>query len=314
MDDVMWGNVDDGFPDHPKVLELLDQEDGAAALGLWTLVLCWAHKQADPDRPELAGVIPPSIPRRFMGDAGPHLAKLLVNCRAGRGNGLWEEDGAGWRIHEFAEWQNLGEWAAKRAQAKRAITARWQRHAASQFADQGGDTPVSTDEHTDVDTGEHTDVGTSVIPTTPHHTTTDTPNGVSKRRGSPGPSGDLVLAERGEVEELCRVLADRIESNGSKRPAITKAWRDSCRLLLDKDLVRPEYPDLPRRVRAVRACIDWCQRDEFWRANILSMPTLRKQFDRLRLAAGRQGVRAGGSKDDRVAAMLSRADDLERGT
>jgi len=35
----------------------------------------------------------------------------------------------------------------------------------------------------------------------------------------------------------------------------------------------------------VRAVIDWCQDDTFWKANILSMPKLREQFDRLRLQA-----------------------------
>ena len=34
--------------------------------------------------------------------------------------------------------------------------------------------------------------------------------------------------------------------------------------------------------------IAWCQADEFWRGNILSMPTLRRQYDKLRLAALRE--------------------------
>ena len=31
--------------------------------------------------------------------------------------------------------------------------------------------------------------------------------------------------------------------------------------------------------------IDWCQADSFWKSNVLSMPTFRKQYDRLRLRA-----------------------------
>src|ERR1700756_687428 len=34
---VPWARIDDGFDDHPKVLALLDHDDGAAALGLWVL-------------------------------------------------------------------------------------------------------------------------------------------------------------------------------------------------------------------------------------------------------------------------------------
>lgn len=83
---------------------------------------------------------------------------------------------------------------------------------------------------------------------------------------------------RADVEALCIRLADRIEDNGSKRPQVTKAWRDSCRLLIDRD---------GKTAEQVAKAIDWSQADEFWRANVLSMPTLRRQYDRLRLAAQR---------------------------
>jgi hypothetical protein len=92
---------------------------------------------------------------------------------------------------------------------------------------------------------------------------------------------------RADVAEICSHLADRVEENGSKRPAVTKAWRDSARLLLDKD---------GRTVEQVKRAIDWCQADDFWRANILSMPTLRKQYERLRLAAQRPNARPAGHK------------------
>lgn len=82
---------------------------------------------------------------------------------------------------------------------------------------------------------------------------------------------------RADVESLCRRLADAIEANGSKRPAITEQWRASARLLLDRD----EKP-LAEALRLVA----WCQDDDFWRTNILSMPTFRKQYDKLRLKAG----------------------------
>jgi len=83
---------------------------------------------------------------------------------------------------------------------------------------------------------------------------------------------------RVDVEQICRHLADRIEKNGSKRPAIGKGWRDAGRLLLDKD---------GRTVEQVLRAIDWCQDDEFWRGNIMSMPKLREKYDQLRLQAQR---------------------------
>ncbi|MCB9377109.1 MAG: helix-turn-helix domain-containing protein [Microthrixaceae bacterium] len=85
-------------------------------------------------------------------------------------------------------------------------------------------------------------------------------------------------SSREDVERLCIRLADAIAANGSKRPTITKAWRDAARRLIDLD---------GRTETQIAAAIDWCQDDEFWRTNVLSMPTLRKQYDRLRLAAQR---------------------------
>lgn len=105
---------------------------------------------------------------------------------------------------------------------------------------------------------------------------------------------DLVPAAppRVDVERLCTHLADQIESNGSKRPSVTKEWRDAARLLIDRD---------GRTEDQIHAAIDWCQHDEFWLRNVMSMPALRKQYDRLRLQAdeqrrARNGTSPGASK------------------
>lgn len=85
---------------------------------------------------------------------------------------------------------------------------------------------------------------------------------------------------RDDVERICDHLADRIEANGSKRPTISKGWRDAARLMLDRD---------ERTEEQVHAAIDWCQDDEFWRGNVLSLPKLRDKYDQLRLQAQRAG-------------------------
>ncbi|GAB2696799.1 hypothetical protein [Kitasatospora kifunensis] len=83
-----------------------------------------------------------------------------------------------------------------------------------------------------------------------------------------------------DVEQACTLLADLIEANGSRRPAITQQWRDEARRMIDRDSIPLED---------VLAAIRWSQADPFWRANILSMPKLRKQYDTLRLQAQRKG-------------------------
>lgn len=81
---------------------------------------------------------------------------------------------------------------------------------------------------------------------------------------------------RDDAMRLCIHLADRVEANGSLRPEIGKKWLNAARLMLDTD---------GRSEEQVHKAIDWCQDDEFWRGNVMSMPTLRKQYDQLRLKA-----------------------------
>lgn len=106
---------------------------------------------------------------------------------------------------------------------------------------------------------------------------------------------------RPEVVELCELLADRIEGNGSKRPNVTKGWVDACRLLLDRDGRTPDK---------VRNAIEWSQANPFWRANVMSMPKLREKYDQLRLAAQRErdqasGIRSAAASGASLAAVMA---------
>lgn len=132
----------------------------------------------------------------------------------------------------------------------------------------------------------------------------------------PAPRTPDPTPEREDVERLCTHLADRIEGNGSKRPNITKTWRDAARRMLDLD---------GRTEEQVRACIDWCQNDDFWRGNVMSMPKLREKYDQLRLQASRRPAGADviplaaarpSTTDQRVAAGMDLAARLraEEGT
>ena len=108
------------------------------------------------------------------------------------------------------------------------------------------------------------------------------------------------VALREDVEKICLTLADRIEANGSKRPNITKRWRDSARRMIDLD---------KRTLEQVLTAIDWCQNDEFWHVNVLSVPTLREKYDQLRLAAMRErrALRAAPRQQQETDAQFDRA-------
>lgn len=90
-------------------------------------------------------------------------------------------------------------------------------------------------------------------------------------------SGTADAAPRPDVDSLCSLLADLIEANGSKRPNVTKRWKDAARLMLDTD---------ERALAEAEGVIRWSQSDEFWKTNILSMPKLREKYDQLRLRMG----------------------------
>jgi hypothetical protein len=100
--------------------------------------------------------------------------------------------------------------------------------------------------------------------------------GKGREQGVADTSDDATTPDRPEFDRLCNRLADHIEGNGANRPTITARWYDAARLLIDKD---------KRTEEQVAWLIDWCQADDFWRSNILSMPKLREKFDQLLLKA-----------------------------
>lgn len=113
----------------------------------------------------------------------------------------------------------------------------------------------------------------------------------------PKPEPEPEPRTRPDVDELCHYLADAIEANGSRRPTIAKGWRTAARLMLDRD---------GRTVEQIKRAIDWCQRDDFWRGNVMSMPKLRQKYDQLRLQAARgQGQANRGAPGTDLATVTS---------
>lgn len=114
-----WARIDDGFDDHPKVLALLEDEQGAAAVGLWTLCLTYAHRTTRKVG-KTPGLIPAGLPRRYVGPDAAALVALLVKA------GMWDVAPDGWLIHDFGEYLPSEETRAARAAAgRRGAQSRW---------------------------------------------------------------------------------------------------------------------------------------------------------------------------------------------
>lgn len=93
-----WAKVDDGWWCHPKVMALTP-----AARGVWISVLSWSCQQRSPKVP-------------------PHLLSMVggsnTEANALASAGLWEPDGDGWVIHDWADYQDRS-LSEKRAEAGR---------------------------------------------------------------------------------------------------------------------------------------------------------------------------------------------------
>lgn len=87
------------------------------------------------------------------------------------------------------------------------------------------------------------------------------------------------IAPRSDVEQVCRHLVEKRIEYGLRRLTVTDAWRVAARLMIDKE---------GRTVAQIIGAIDWALNDDFWRTNIESIPTLRKQYEKLLGQAQRQ--------------------------
>lgn len=88
------------------------------------------------------------------------------------------------------------------------------------------------------------------------------------------------------ADDLCELLADLVEGNGSKRPTVTQRWRDEADRMLRID---------KRSLDEATALLRWSQADPFWCSNVMSMVKFRAQYDTLRLR--RQSGTNGHSED-----------------
>lgn len=295
---MTWFKVDDGFSSSKKVLSI-PRTQRLAAVGLWTMAGNWSAKELTD------GVVPKYVLDEL--GATPKLIQALIDAR------LWDDgrstearsrlDGTSaeaWSsagdcgpcivFHNWPKYQPTRDGVEEERRKSAERQARWR----DRHKGETGESPVSNDV-TDAFVERPSPVSNSA-PTRPDPTRTTSNEVVGDSSSSVADA-----PTRPDVDRICQHLADRIEANGSKRPTITKAWHDEARRLLDLD---------EREEASVIRAIDWCQGDPFWRSNVLSMPTLRKKYDQLRLAAQREQTPAASARpttDDKVREALDRA-------
>lgn len=89
-----WARLSDELDEHPKVINLLDEDAGAEAMALWMLAFTWFSRAR---RTERADRIPHGLPGAKLPGIGGVAAKRLVEA------GLWIEVDGGWQFDESDE-------------------------------------------------------------------------------------------------------------------------------------------------------------------------------------------------------------------
>jgi hypothetical protein len=289
----MWMKIDDGLHAHRKTRRVTKSHQSktrdASPMGIWALAGSWSAQNGTD------GWVPEDELDRWDDD-WRSLAGRLVRA------GYWwphERDGeAGYGFNDWLDYNPESEAASRsgvfgnhvRWHANKGVVDPECEHCPKEpdHPDIGPeDTPESGGDIGGRSGGESGQASGRIALPVPDPT---------PARPEPDPIASAAAERRDDVEEICEHLANAIEANGSKRPTITTRWRQAARLMLDKD---------ERTQEEVHGAIEWCQRDEFWRANILSLPTLRDKYDQLRLQAQRQG-RTSASRTEEWKSMQER--------
>lgn len=189
--------------------------------------------------------------------------------------GLWIELGDGTaQIHDYLEHNRSAE-QAKQATVKARIAAR-AKHAPK---------------HAQEDAPEHAFSSASSMPIERERE--------REREDSPSDadaSDDGAFSE--DVTRLCGTLAELVRANGHKAK-VGKAWHEACDRLMRLDGYTPQQVEWVAR---------WATSDEFWAANIRSMPTLRDKFSILKARALAERNARPGGKTKPVGKAIRRTD------
>ena len=84
------------------------------------------------------------------------------------------------------------------------------------------------------------------------------------------------------VSRLCDLLAEKVRANGHKVGTVGEKWWAACDRLMRLDGYTAEQ---------IEWMIHWSTSNEFWAANIRSMPTLREKFSTLVMQAKRDAMK-----------------------
>jgi hypothetical protein len=244
------------LPTNPKLATI----DNPAAGWAHVTAICYSGQHFTD------GHFPVAVVRRLAGveaDVVDQLFAAGLWHKPGHGCGLCPQPREGEAVvHDYLEHQR----SAENARALRESRRRAGRASAAARQSKAGSNTGSTHVGTRVEHPVEQNVNTRATEIEVEEELTTKKTSSSSRRQSP---------PRPDVEHLCERLREKVAANGA-RANITEKWRTDARLLLDRD---------GKPLEQALRLIDWATDHSFWRSNVLSMPTFRKQYDRLLIQA-----------------------------
>lgn len=93
----------------------------------------------------------------------------------------------------------------------------------------------------------------------------------------PRPKKKREYAEDSIEITLSRYLYSKmLENNPEAKQPNFQSWANDIRLMIEIDKRKPDQ---------IKNMIEWCQKDSFWKANILSAKKMREKYDQLKIKA-----------------------------
>lgn len=200
---MSWAKVDDQWFAHPKVVGL-----SLAARGLWITTLSWSCAQRTDHLP--------AYMVRFLagGEDIDPMVKELVDV------GLWIEDGEGWAIHDWNEYQNLS-LSEKRAKAgKKGAEKRWGQKQDANPPENGKS--KQTDSKEDLSDVANAMAGARPDPSRPVPTRPNPQPPAEEDRQEKSEVGTAVDVIRHELPD--EATTDRKTLENAVRPLIERGW------------------------------------------------------------------------------------------
>ncbi|MFI2563037.1 hypothetical protein [Paenarthrobacter sp. NPDC018779] len=253
-----FAQFDVGYLDNPKIMEVFDASPLAIFMHFASVLYCAQHLTD--------GVITSKPMQRKVGGTDADTSLLIES-------GLWHLPGHECAycpevaegkvyVHDYTEHNRTSEGVKRAAEAgKKGAAGRWGKNATPN----ANRMRSASESHSDPQSDPQCDSDEIAMA-----------REREREREREEAKASSSEPERPDVEHVIASFSQLLKANDVKHNKPGKAWKDSARLLIDKD---------GYTVDQILYVARYATADEFWKSNILSLPKLREKFEALKIKA-----------------------------